>query len=79
MIQQWGEEKEQMLLQIRAYKRQSDELRRQMAAIQDEAQSTQKLSDNKVGLQETINKLEIKVMDEIIVFVLHVYYCFAGE
>ena len=64
MIQQWEEEKEQMLLQIRAYKRQSDELKRQIAAIQDEAQSTQKHSDNIVRLKEAINKLEIKVIDE---------------
>ena len=71
MIQQWEEEKEQTLVQIRAYKKQNDELKRQMAAIQDEAQSTQKRSDDKVGLQGTINELESKVMDE-----MHNFFCF---
>ena len=65
MIERWEEEKEQMLVQIRAYKRQSDELKRQMIAIQDEAESDKKYSDDKVGLQETINNLESKVIVEI--------------
>ena len=70
-MKQWEEEKEQTLVQIRAYKRQNDELKRQITAIQDKAQSTQKCSDDKVGLQETINKYESKVIVE-----MHKYFCF---